>query len=257
MSGPGRNDPCPCGSNKKYKKCCQEQDQTRNVELRQHRSANRVALDWLREEYASEVQQAISLDFLGERSEEELDKILKLPRQVSELLHANMEDWLLCDAELMLDDEPKQALELIFGLKGPVLTPPGKAWLTALAEQALGLYQVVKGKPQELIIKDLLAPQTDPLRVTGAGSWNMSEPGEIFGARLVRYQNRLVFSGAYYPLFDEMATECLAAINEELALEQTTAWQRRKIISVVLIDFWLESLIQLVDDETDLNPNLL
>jgi hypothetical protein len=22
MSGPGRNDPCPCGSGKKYKKCC-------------------------------------------------------------------------------------------------------------------------------------------------------------------------------------------------------------------------------------------
>lgn len=23
---PGRNDPCPCGSGKKYKKCCQDKD---------------------------------------------------------------------------------------------------------------------------------------------------------------------------------------------------------------------------------------
>ena len=225
--------------------------------MRLQRSSIHAALDWLREEYTTEVQEAISVDFLGERSEEELDKILKLPRQISELVHANMEEWLLCDAELMLNDEPKRALDLIFGLKGPVLTPPGKIWLTALAEQSLGLYQVIKGKPQELIIKDLLAPQTDPLRVAGAGSWNMSEPGEIFGARLVRHQNRLVLSGAYYPLFDEMATECLAAIKEELALEQTTAWERRKIISVVLIEFWLESLIELVEDETDLNANSL
>jgi uncharacterized protein YecA (UPF0149 family) len=25
-SRPGRNDPCPCGSGKKYKKCCGQQD---------------------------------------------------------------------------------------------------------------------------------------------------------------------------------------------------------------------------------------
>ena len=24
IAGPGRNDPCPCGSGKKYKKCCGE-----------------------------------------------------------------------------------------------------------------------------------------------------------------------------------------------------------------------------------------
>jgi hypothetical protein len=26
---PGRNDPCPCRSGKKYKKCCEEKDQAR------------------------------------------------------------------------------------------------------------------------------------------------------------------------------------------------------------------------------------
>lgn len=257
MPGPGRNDLCPCGSGKKYKKCCLESHHTANSELRLQRSAIRTAIDWLREEYATEVQEAISLDFLGERSEEELDKILKLPRQIAELMYVNMEEWLLCDAELMLDDEPKKALELIFGLKGPVLTPPGKVWLTALAEQPLGLYQVINGQPQELIIKDLLVPQAASLRVAGGGSWDMAQPGEIFGARLVRHQDHLVFSGAYYPLFDELATACLAAINEELALEQATAWQRRQIISAILTDFWLESLIQLVDDEVDPNARPL
>lgn len=27
MSGPGRNDPCPCGSGQKYKKCCFAKDE--------------------------------------------------------------------------------------------------------------------------------------------------------------------------------------------------------------------------------------
>ncbi|MEW6759152.1 MAG: SEC-C metal-binding domain-containing protein, partial [Acidobacteriota bacterium] len=26
MTGPGRNDPCPCGSGKKFKKCCLGKD---------------------------------------------------------------------------------------------------------------------------------------------------------------------------------------------------------------------------------------
>ncbi|MFQ5422627.1 MAG: SEC-C metal-binding domain-containing protein [Phycisphaerae bacterium] len=26
QTGPGRNDPCPCGSGKKYKKCCGRKD---------------------------------------------------------------------------------------------------------------------------------------------------------------------------------------------------------------------------------------
>src|ERR1700733_4407592 len=28
VSKPGRNDPCPCGSGQKYKKCCQERDES-------------------------------------------------------------------------------------------------------------------------------------------------------------------------------------------------------------------------------------
>jgi len=28
MSKPGRNDPCPCGSKKKYKNCCMNKEQT-------------------------------------------------------------------------------------------------------------------------------------------------------------------------------------------------------------------------------------
>ena len=31
---PGRNDPCPCGSGKKYKKCCLERDEAASVERR-------------------------------------------------------------------------------------------------------------------------------------------------------------------------------------------------------------------------------
>ncbi len=37
----GRNEPCPCGSGKKYKKCCIRAD----IAKRQEESAEEVALD--------------------------------------------------------------------------------------------------------------------------------------------------------------------------------------------------------------------
>ena len=32
MAKPGRNDPCPCGSGKKYKKCCLTNDEAAETE---------------------------------------------------------------------------------------------------------------------------------------------------------------------------------------------------------------------------------
>src|SRR6266571_774139 len=37
MAKPGRNDPCPCGSGKKYKKCCLPKDEA--IEREQHAKA--------------------------------------------------------------------------------------------------------------------------------------------------------------------------------------------------------------------------
>src|SRR4051794_25588455 len=39
----GRNAPCPCGSGKKYKRCCLDKDQ--RVERQRHKFATQVSLD--------------------------------------------------------------------------------------------------------------------------------------------------------------------------------------------------------------------
>jgi hypothetical protein len=52
MSKIGRNDPCPCGSGEKYKRCCQEKDEaaqrlareTSNAELRSDVEARQAAI---------------------------------------------------------------------------------------------------------------------------------------------------------------------------------------------------------------------
>ena len=45
MSKVGRNDPCPCGSGKKYKKCCMMKDEARRVDASPNADASLVSSD--------------------------------------------------------------------------------------------------------------------------------------------------------------------------------------------------------------------
>jgi hypothetical protein len=47
MGKPSRNAPCPCGSGKKYKKCCLPRDQLRSAENREHPGFFETDLDQL------------------------------------------------------------------------------------------------------------------------------------------------------------------------------------------------------------------
>ena len=38
MSKPNRNDPCPCGSGKKFKKCCESKGKLQNIEVQTSRN---------------------------------------------------------------------------------------------------------------------------------------------------------------------------------------------------------------------------
>ena len=44
----GRNDPCPCGSGKKYKKCCQQSDESRDFTYRRQRNLEEDLIERVR-----------------------------------------------------------------------------------------------------------------------------------------------------------------------------------------------------------------
>ena len=53
MPKTGRNDPCPCGSGKKYKRCCLAQDQAAEIATL---SAKRAELDAQRDDHRTRIQ---------------------------------------------------------------------------------------------------------------------------------------------------------------------------------------------------------
>ena len=75
MAKPGRNDPCPCGSGQKYKRCCLTKDQ----------EAESAALKAAAETRAAEAAQD-QRDFYGADDEEE-DELTRDSNAIIDLVH--------------------------------------------------------------------------------------------------------------------------------------------------------------------------
>jgi tetratricopeptide (TPR) repeat protein len=74
MAKPGRNDPCPCGSGNKYKKCCLSKDATAERERLAEAEARRAERDAAHRLHVREMKAAITARLAGalEDAEDEL-----------------------------------------------------------------------------------------------------------------------------------------------------------------------------------------
>lgn len=83
MAKPGRNDPCPCGSGQKYKRCCLPKDQ----------EAESIALKAAAEARAAEAalhehdHDHIECDFCGSTPEDEEDELTRDSNAIVDMVH--------------------------------------------------------------------------------------------------------------------------------------------------------------------------
>lgn len=241
----GRNEPCPCGSGQKFKKCCLVKDQQFEARRREEERAVQTALSWLDERYPEEVGAAVHFDFMGEPDEETIDAVDGLSPRLEQAVTINIGEWLLADAELAVGGKDVKAIELILGKGGPLLTAHGREWLEEIAKRPLSLYEVrevIKGSG--LILADMLHPEQPPVQIrekAGTGFW---VPWDTFGARLVWQDDSFVMSGAVYPMERETALDCLEEIRNEIEHEKGDSALERYITTSTIIDYWLESILE-------------
>jgi len=244
MSQIGRNDPCPCGSGKKYKKCCLAKEEAAAAEVRGEQSAITTALDWLDQHYPDAAGAAVSRGFLGDPGDKRRVALETLPPQVGQAIRMNVGEWLLLDAELSIDGQSRRALELVLGPDGPNLTDSGRERLLEFAEQPLRLYEVRQVKKKEgLLLLDLIHPETGPVWVQEKNATGFVWTWDIFAARLDRKGDNRVLTGAVYAMERDQALACLAEIRRELVGNADDLSQERKIVTGVIIDHWLNSLL--------------
>lgn len=257
----GRNDPCPCGSGLKYKKCCFEKDRARSSRARDERSAADIALSFLYAGYPEEVEAAIDGGFLGGLTDEEYDSLGTLPGDLQDELDINIAEWLLADGVLEFEDGTVPALDLVLGPDGPNLPPQGREWLLESAGRPLSLYEVRRVVPGEgFDLLDLVSPEEPEVRLQEPELAQGLREGDTFGARLVRREDAWHLSDAFYPMPPDFAHDCLNEIftaQEEAAsgAGQEEGADPAEVAGPVLIDYWLLSLLaELPEPETEEPP---
>jgi len=153
MSAPGRNEPCPCGSGKKYKHCHLLAAQPHTGITPQHRADAVAALmKYSSRSEFDEVVATAALMWLGDDPDEDAEDAL------AEILEFDTSretffDWLFFD--LALDDGQTMA-EMLLHRRGNSLHPRAEDFIRLMLGTHLRAWQVREAQPGEgLRLRDL------------------------------------------------------------------------------------------------------
>lgn len=236
-----RNDPCPCDSGKKFKKCCSPVLQERD---RLIQSAQQPAMDWLVRHRRAAVDAALWGSYLSLVEQERMDRLEEEYEELHGVILSNALEWVVLEGLLPVEDPesrsdellgpladndgwsaleeigPEQPVEgmewapaLVLGPGGPELGAAERDWIAQAARRPLGLYRLEETAPGAgFRVTPLLKSVTGNGASEDGGSdlWvsdrefpHQVGADDVVGLRLMRLRERWVNTAAAY-LFPEM-----------------------------------------------------
>jgi len=216
----GRNDPCPCGSGKKYKQCCANSPANSPAdfiepERKGHAGAVERAIDWLMSKHRKAVGVAIEEMLYGELSQEEEEKLKAQDQETWQGIHANTMEWLLAEGRILVRGEYKRVSELLLGQGGPLFTAGQRRWIAQMAERPLRLYDVTEVIPgQQMTLCDALDSEAPPIFVREKSGSQAAMVGLKVGFRIMEVDDHYELSGAVYPFSLLTGPGVLALLRE-------------------------------------------
>jgi hypothetical protein len=236
-----RNAPCPCGSGKKYKKCCLIKVEQEETQWALRDQAASVAMDWLAEHYGKELDRAIEEDYCEGLSDEQLAQIGDLPHDLMNMFQVNVGEWLLAEGKMLTEEEPVTFMDLILGEGGPLLEASQREYLQMLAAQPMSLYEVVEAKPNEgMELIDKVEPEAEGIWVRERSASKSLQKGDVFAARVMPTDPK-VLSGAIYPLQPHEYIRIRRQIHD--GPKDAQGHVERDWVSDTLKDSWLMTLV--------------
>jgi hypothetical protein len=124
-----RNDPCPCGSGKKYKHCCLKKEETQAAS--DWLQAVPKALSWLRGKYPEALEEAVDDGFFGSLNENDYNHLQQ--HASFRGIRANALEWLLAEGTISVNGNERRVSEMLLGRGGPLLAAPQRQYLELLA----------------------------------------------------------------------------------------------------------------------------
>ncbi len=205
MDDPRRNDPCPCGSGKKYKHC--HMNAAAEFErLREHcMDGMRIAVDWLGDTYEQASGDAISEQFYAALEDEDMEKLEDSPVELFDATEALAEEWLLAEGAIAIgangDAVERRAHDLVLESGGPALSPAQRAFIEELGRRPTLLYEIAGiGSGSRVTLRDRLFADRPPLEVYSRSLAAHGRPGDRFLLRIVMLDGTWCTSGTVCPV---------------------------------------------------------
>lgn len=241
----GRNDPCPCGSGKKYKHCCALAQQSGAVVKKGHDGAIERALTWLNTHHRKAVSNAIDIMLFEGLSEDEQEAINALDAETWHGIQLNATEWLLAEGMIQVKDEERRVADVLLGMGGPLFTIDQRQWIKQLSEQPMRLYDVTDIIPnQQMTLCDAIDTSIAPIIVKERAGSQVSLIGTIIGARLMLVDDHYELSGAVYPFSRFMGSAVLNIIKHDEAISAQHPIDQQFFISFLIRRKWLEQFIK-------------
>lgn len=216
----GRNEPCPCGSGKKFKKCCE-----RVVTLDAAEKAREARESQLKNELLSELNRWFNQRVSEGKQLEwanRFKKLLQFPmdQPIPKEFSTSFRLWILFDAPCLNRKRPVEVWS------ATLRKAPQKERLARyFSESKFTCFEVTKKEEEYIILKELETGQEFTVLPAGA----IAEKSLLF-TRLLRIGNRYQIFGPYTSFVQEMRGEILVQLEKYSQVDEKrqelTTWEK-------------------------------
>lgn len=226
-----RNAACPCGSGKKYKKCCKVNERDQMVASANRRDGVMHAITWVSQHYTKQTDQWVDDVWLSGISKEQRTGISLADATIRSIHDANLLEYMVAEGRYKDMDDEDRPLQLILNATDLELDEAQCAYLKQLPERALRLYAItacVQG--ESFTVSDAMRENGDETIIDDAYASRMLDVGDVVGLRLMQTPAGWEASGAVYHIPVAYAAELGELLRD--ATDET--------YSAVLINFWIK-----------------
>ena len=247
----GRNDPCPCGSGKKYKHCCGRPAAAPAPSRDGHDGAVERALGWLaqhhRKAFAAALQEAVdeALFEIFEDEDEAHDAMARIDTELWGQIQLNLTEWLLAEGDIQVKGQPQRVADQLLAPRGPLHSIGQREWLAQLARQTMRLYDITDVAPgASITLCDALATERPPQVVAERSGSRSLQAGMQIGARVMEAGGGYQLSGAVYPFSLWAGRSVLARLRESGAVPGPHGEDDVLMIGLTIIEGWLAQYLK-------------
>ena len=222
-----RNDPCPCGSGRKYKQCCLPKARALANERAANREAVQAAVDRLGQQHGDALARWVEDVWFDGISEDERKGIATADATMKSVHDTNLLEYLIAEgvfgsgkdaseedaADEESQDDATRVLQLVLDAAG-ALSASQRAYLEQLGERALHLYKVSECRPGDGFALTRFPEGDEVVEIEDKWMSRMLDVGDVVGLRLMRTAGVWETSGAVYFIPAEYVDALLDALNE-------------------------------------------